>query len=88
MRKLDAYIARTVAVAIAGVLLVIVGLDLTFAFLDELDDRKLDYQLGEVLQYVVWSIPGRVYEQLGFSALVGCPCIASMVSFMVANVSS
>ncbi|MEX2962723.1 LPS export ABC transporter permease LptG [Microbulbifer sp. TYP-18] len=72
MRKLDAYIARTVAVAIAGVLLVIVGLDLTFAFLDELDDRKLDYQLGEVLQYVVWSIPGRVYEQLGFSALVGC----------------
>ncbi|SEA32015.1 LPS export ABC transporter permease LptG [Microbulbifer marinus] len=72
MRKLDLYIGRTIALAVGAVLLVIVGLDVIFAMVDELGEMKADYQFIDVLQYVAWKIPDGIYDQLGFSALVGC----------------
>ena len=72
MGKLDLYIARTVAMAIAAVLLVILGLDLIFAYLDELDDVNESYQPVNVAHYLLWTLPDRIYEYLGFAALVGC----------------
>ena len=72
MRKLDVYVGRTVAVAVGAVLLVLLGLDVIFAFIDQLEERKDGYQFAQVVQYVLWTMPSRVYDQLGFSALVGC----------------
>ncbi|KUJ81532.1 LPS export ABC transporter permease LptG [Microbulbifer flavimaris] len=72
MHKLDWYVGRTVAMAIGAVLMVILGLDIIFAIVDELGEMDAEYQTAQVIQYVIWTIPGRLYEQLGFSALVGC----------------
>ncbi|WP_323847050.1 LPS export ABC transporter permease LptG [Microbulbifer magnicolonia] len=72
MRRLDLYIARTIALAVGAVLLVILGLDLIFAIVDQLGELEGDYQFADAVQYVAWTLPDRIYEQLGFSALVGC----------------
>ncbi|WP_237054770.1 LPS export ABC transporter permease LptG [Microbulbifer sediminum] len=72
MGKLDLYIGRTVAAAIAGVLLVILGLDMIFAYIDELQDIDGNYQPADVVKYLLWTVPDRIYEYLGFAALVGC----------------
>lgn len=72
MGKLDTYIGRTVALAVGAVLMVLIGLDVIFAIIDELGDLEGDYQFADALLYVLWTLPQRVYEQLGFSALVGC----------------
>lgn len=72
MLKLDLYIGRTIALAIGAVLLVILGLDIVFAIVDQLGEFERGYGLAEAVQYVVWTLPARIYGQLGFSALVGC----------------
>lgn len=72
MRRLDGYIGRTVALAIAAVLLVILGLDVIFAIVDQLGELEGSYQFADALEYVAWTLPDRIYDQLGFSALVGC----------------
>ncbi|MCQ3827919.1 LPS export ABC transporter permease LptG [Microbulbifer elongatus] len=72
MSLLDRYIARTVTLAILAVLMVILGLDVISAIVDGLGDLGGDYQFADMLEYVVWTLPERIYSQLGFSALVGC----------------
>ncbi len=72
MRKLNGYIARSVIAAVAMVLLVIVSLDAISALVDQLGEIKGNYTLIEVLAYVGLTLPGRIYEQIPFSALVGC----------------
>ncbi|WP_444885813.1 LPS export ABC transporter permease LptG [Microbulbifer sp. PSTR4-B] len=72
MYKLDMYIGRTIALAVFVVLLIILGLDIISAIIDQLGDLKRDYGFSQAIQYVMWRLPGRIYEQLGFSALVGC----------------
>ncbi|MEC8427067.1 MAG: LPS export ABC transporter permease LptG [Pseudomonadota bacterium] len=72
MRKLNRYIARTVSAAILMVLLVIVGLDSIAALVDELSQLDGDYDFVEALRYVATTMPSSIYEQLPFSALVGC----------------
>ena len=72
MRKLDLYVGRSVLAAMVAVLLVILGLDLIFAYLDELEDVNESYQAMDVVRYLLWTMPERVYEYLGFGALVGC----------------
>ncbi|MFD1218407.1 LPS export ABC transporter permease LptG [Microbulbifer celer] len=72
MSKLDRYIGRAVLFAILAVLMVILGLDVISAIVDELGDLGGDYQFSDLLKYVLWTLPSRIYDQLGFSALVGC----------------
>ncbi|GAA5524951.1 lipopolysaccharide export system permease protein LptG [Microbulbifer aestuariivivens] len=72
MYKLDWYIGRTVAMSIGAVLMIILGLDIIFAIVDEMGEMDADYQTAQAVQYIIWTIPSRLYEQLGFSALVGC----------------
>lgn len=52
MRKLNRYIGRTVAAAVFMVLLVIVGIDLLSALIDELKEIRGDYDFVGVLKYV------------------------------------
>ncbi|MBU3069477.1 LPS export ABC transporter permease LptG [Aestuariicella sp. G3-2] len=72
MRKLNNYIARTVIGAVGMVLLVIVSLDAIAALVDQLGELKGDYDFLQALIYVGFTLPGRIYENIPFSALVGC----------------
>ena len=72
MTKLDAYVGRTVTAAILLVLLVIVGIDLLTALIDELEDVSDDYTFLRVAKYVLLTTPSSLYEYLPFAALVGC----------------
>ncbi len=72
MGRLDRYIGRNVLLAILGVLLVLLGLALLFAFIDELTDMSEGYGLGQVARYVLLTAPGRAYELLPMAALIGC----------------
>jgi lipopolysaccharide export system permease protein len=69
---LDRYIGAQVIVAILGVLGVIVGLALLFAFIDELADVEGNYGLQQAAWYVLLTLPRRVYEMLPMAALIGC----------------
>lgn len=72
MVKLDRYIGAQVFVAILGVLGIIVGLALLFAFIDELSDVEDSYGLFDALWYVLLTAPRRLYEMLPMAALIGC----------------
>ncbi|MBV0934126.1 LPS export ABC transporter permease LptG [Marinobacterium weihaiense] len=72
MLRLEWYITRHVMGAVFGVLLVVVGLDLVSALLDQLDDLTDQYSLGDLLIYLFMTIPKRIYEFIPLSSLVGC----------------
>lgn len=69
--QLSRYIFRTVASAIAIVLLLVVGLDMVSALVDQLEDLRGDYTFLQALIYVALTIPGRVTEYIPLSALLG-----------------
>ena len=56
MSKLDIYIARTLAWAFSSALLVIVGLDLVAAFIDEIGSVRQDYDMLEILFYLFMTL--------------------------------
>ncbi|GAA0795182.1 LPS export ABC transporter permease LptG [Marinobacterium sediminicola] len=72
MLRLEWYIARHVIGAILAVLLVVVGLDLVSALLDQLDALDDRYSFLDSLWYLTLTIPRRVYEFIPLSSLVGC----------------
>lgn len=69
---LSRYVASTVLFAIFAVLLVVVSLDVVSAIIDQVGDLRGDYSFLEALRYVATSLPGRIYENIPFSALIGC----------------
>ena len=72
MRKLSQYIAKSVIGSVAMVLLVIVSLDAIAALVAELGELKGQYDFTEALMYVALMLPSGIYENIPFSALVGC----------------
>lgn len=72
MTLLQAYISKTVMAAILMVLLVIVGIDLISAILEEIGDIKGNYDYPQVLQYALYTVPSRIYTYIPFAALIGC----------------
>ena len=72
MVRLDRYIGSSVLFSILGVLGVIVGLALLFAFIDELGDLDAGYGVAEAARYIAFTIPARIYELLPMAALIGC----------------
>ncbi len=72
MVRLDRYIGSSVFFSILGVLGVIVGLALLFAFIDELGDLDAGYGVAEAARYIAFTIPARIYELLPMAALIGC----------------
>jgi lipopolysaccharide export system permease protein len=71
MRRLDRYVARSVWFAVLLVLLVVVGIDALTAFIDESQDRSDSYGFAEIARYVLYTLPGRIYEYIPFAALIG-----------------
>lgn len=71
MSKLGRYIFATVGGSILLVLLLVVGLDVVAAIVDELGELRGDYQFSQALYYVLLTIPGSIVEYLPLSALIG-----------------
>ncbi len=72
MKILDRYIGTSVLFSVAGVLLLIVGLDAVFAFIAELEELENRYQLPQALMFIVTTLPRRVYEYVPVATLIGC----------------
>src|SRR5690606_31081063 len=72
MRLLDRHIGKTVFISVLTVALIIVALDLLFAYIGELEDLEGGYGAVEALTYIFLTLPRRLYDLLPMAALVGC----------------
>ena len=72
MNLLNKHVGNSVLAAIVLVLVVIVGLDVISAIIDQLGDLEGNYDFSEALVYVLLTLPGRIHEYIPFAALVGC----------------
>lgn len=72
MKILDLYIARHVLGGFLIVLLVVAGLDMLFALVEELKDVGGNYSFIEAVKYVLLTAPRRLYEFIPLSSLIGC----------------
>jgi lipopolysaccharide export system permease protein len=72
MRKISRYVFRTVSAAVGMVLLVVSALLFISALIDGIGDLGGNYTFGEMLIYVLLSLPRRIYEIIPFACLIGC----------------
>ena len=72
MRLLDRHIGKTVFLSVLTVAVIVVGLDLLYAYISELEDLEGGYGAVEALTYILLTTPRRLYELLPMAALVGC----------------
>lgn len=69
---INRYIQRNIHLGTAGALLLLVSLALFFTFVRELDNiGEGAYDIGQVLRYLVLSVPGRIVEFLPLAVLLG-----------------
>ncbi len=71
MKQLTRYVSRTVLSAMLLVLLLLLGLELVFSFIGELEDVKGAYTATEALIYILMTAPSRAYDMLPTAALIG-----------------
>lgn len=72
MTRIKRYIAKSVAGAIAIVLLVVVALDFISELVEQLGRVQGKYNSYEAFIYAVLSIPSSIYDYLPLASLVGC----------------
>lgn len=72
MHKIDGYVMRTVGGAMLLVMIVVLSLDVIFAFIAELEDTRNEYQTLQALWYVALTLPRRIYDYLPLGAFMGC----------------
>ena len=91
MRKLDRYISTTVLTAMILVLLVIGGLDLLFTIIEELGDVDETYQAGSAMRFVLYTIPGHIYELLPMTMrtlVLGDFCLNRWTTFGITDAAT
>lgn len=71
MRLLSSYVSRTVLAAMLMVLVLLLGLELVFSYIGELQDVKGGYTAYEALVYILSTGPRRAYSMLPIAALIG-----------------
>jgi lipopolysaccharide export system permease protein len=71
MNMLSQYVSRTVMAAMLLVLFLLLGLDVVFSFIAELEDLATNYRAPQALMYVLLTAPRRAYDLLPIAALVG-----------------
>lgn len=71
MNLLANYVGRTVLGAMLLVLALLLGLDLVFSFIGELEDLKGKYQAWQALQVVILELPFRLCDILPVAGLIG-----------------
>jgi lipopolysaccharide export system permease protein len=72
MLRLSRHIGSTIFLSIAVALLVLVGLDVVAAIIDEAGDVRRNYHFADALIYVGTKLPSTIYEYIPFSSLIGC----------------
>ena len=72
MKKLDRHVGMTVLTAMLVVMIIVVFLDTLFGFMAQLDAIRANYQLPEVMRYMLLTTPKRIYEVIPVAALIGC----------------
>ncbi len=72
MRTLDRYLGKTVAFTTLMVLFGLIGIITLFSFMDEMDNVRDNYTSADVLTYIMYTTPRRVYELIPYCALIGC----------------
>jgi lipopolysaccharide export system permease protein len=72
MRKITAYISRTVFLAIALTLLVFISLDFIFGLISQLEKTSGAYTATEAFYYMSLTVPRRLYDLIPYSCLIGC----------------
>ncbi|WP_417595401.1 LPS export ABC transporter permease LptG [Oceanospirillum sp.] len=71
MKTLDRYIAKSVFAAVLIVQMLLLGLDMMLALVNELDNLNDSYQLSNALYYVMLSAPRRFYDLVPVGVMVG-----------------
>lgn len=72
MKLLDRYIAVAMARGTGIALLVIMGLNVFFSIIEEIDELgEGNYSIAKMLQYVVLTLPRGIYEMFPTAALIG-----------------
>ena len=72
MTRLDRYIGVSVVASVAIVLAVVIGLDVLFAMLDQLEQVNEQYTMAALGEYLLLTTPKRFYDFIPLSCLVGC----------------
>lgn len=71
MSLLSHYVGRIVLTSMLMVLVLLLGLDLVFSFLGELEELKEGYQAQQALVFSVLSLPFRLCDMMPIAALIG-----------------
>ena len=71
MKLLSRYVGRVVLSSMLMVLLLLLGLDLVFSFLAELEELKEAYQAPQALMYALLSLPFRLCDMMPIATLIG-----------------
>ena len=71
MLKVERYIGVSLVWCFFASLVIIVGLDVVAALVDEMGNIRGGYTITEVFFYVSTTLPGRIYEFVPFAALIG-----------------
>ncbi|WP_447926905.1 MULTISPECIES: LPS export ABC transporter permease LptG [unclassified Vreelandella] len=69
--RLDRYIARNILGAIVIVQIVLLGLDITLAYIGDLGDTQGNYSALDVLLYLGMRLPWRFYQYAPVAVLIG-----------------
>lgn len=71
MKRLSRHVSLTVLLAIIMVQLLLLGLDMVFTYIGELDNVKGNYGAFQAFQFVLLQLPRHVYEILPMASLIG-----------------
>lgn len=72
MKLLDTYLSRNIILGVLMALMILVSLDALMAFIYEFTNQsKGDFGLVEVLLYILYTLPRRVYDYFPTSMLLG-----------------
>lgn len=71
MKLLSSYVSRSVLAAMVLVLVLLLGLELVFSFIGELEEVRGNYTATEALMYILLTAPRRAYDMLPIAALIG-----------------
>jgi len=72
VRRIDRYIVSTVAASMLLVMAIVLSLDFLFAFIGEMDELEVDYQVMDALLFILITLPRRIYDYLPLGAFMGC----------------
>jgi len=54
------------------VMAIVLSLDFLFAFIGEMDELEVDYQVMDALLFILITLPRRIYDYLPLGAFMGC----------------